>query len=187
MSWRKAWFLSSEGIDEVGDEIFFGGALSDGVGFVFDDDFVVGDLDDFVARDSEAGFGEVFDEWAINDELLNHETIGVESEVVDFAEARALFGDDFLAGEGKVECEGLFYFDDVAARNELVDAVDDHTVARIFANARDIENVGRRAISSNKTDDLKVVGIDNGARNAGDKAAGLDAKNGCAGEAAVHD
>lgn len=187
MSWRKAWFGATERIDEVRDEIFLGGALFDGAGFIFDDDFVVGDFDDFVTRDGETRFGKGLKEGAIDDELLDHEAIGVESEVVDFAKAGAFFGDDFLAGESEVKRENLFYFDDVATRDEFVDAVNYHTVARIFADAGDIEDIGRRAIGSDKADDLEAVWVDNGAGYAGDKTAGLDTKNRCAGKAAVHD
>ena len=154
MSWRKAWFLSSERIDEVRDEIFLGGASFDGLGFVFDDDFVIGNFNNFVAGNGEARFGKVPEKGAINNELLDHETVRIECKVVDFAEARTLFGDDFLAGESEVKCESFFYLDNVATGDELVDAVDDHAVARIFADTRDVENVGGWAISSDKADDF---------------------------------
>ena len=41
--------IGAERIDKVGDEIFLGGFFLEGFFFVFDDDFVVGYLDDFVS------------------------------------------------------------------------------------------------------------------------------------------
>ena len=39
-------FGLAEGVNEVGNEVFFGGFLFESFFFVFDDDFVVGDFDD---------------------------------------------------------------------------------------------------------------------------------------------
>ena len=50
-----SWFGFSERIDEIGDKIFFHGALFDDFFFVFHDNFVVGDFGDFGARDDEFG------------------------------------------------------------------------------------------------------------------------------------
>lgn len=85
MSWREALFRITERIDEVGDKIFLGGALFDGAGFIFDNDLVVGNFNDFVAGDGEFGVGEILEEGAVDDELLNHETIWIESVIIDFA------------------------------------------------------------------------------------------------------
>ena len=41
--------VGAEGIDEIGDKILFSGAGFDDFFFVFHDDFVVGDFNDFTA------------------------------------------------------------------------------------------------------------------------------------------
>ena len=45
----------AEGVDEIGDKIFFFGTGFQSFFFVFDDDFVVGDFDDFAAGDGKLG------------------------------------------------------------------------------------------------------------------------------------
>ena len=154
MSWRKAWFLSSERIDKVGDEIFLGGASFDGLGFVFDDDFVIGNLNNFVAGNGEARFGKVPEKGAINNELLDHETVRIKCKVVDFAKARTLFGDYFFARKCEIKGEDFFYFDDVVSCDEFINTVDHYAISGIFADTRDVKNVGGRAISSDKADDF---------------------------------
>ena len=53
--------MSTERIDEVGDEVLFGRASFDGFFFVFYDDFVVGDFNDFAAMNDEFGVNEALD------------------------------------------------------------------------------------------------------------------------------
>ena len=65
----------TEGIDEVGNEIFFFGASADGFFFVFDDDFVVVNFDDFVTGYNEFRVGKGFEGRAFDDELLDHEIL----------------------------------------------------------------------------------------------------------------
>ena len=55
---RKSRF--TERIDEIGDKILFFGAGFDGFFFVFDDNFIIGDFDDFATRDGEFGIQEAF-------------------------------------------------------------------------------------------------------------------------------
>ena len=47
MRWCKILFGLTERINEVRDEIFFCGFFFDSFFFVFDDDFVISDFDDF--------------------------------------------------------------------------------------------------------------------------------------------
>ena len=62
-------------IDEVGNEIFFFGFFLEDFFFVFDDDFIVGDFDDFPAVDGEFGVDKTFDSRAFDDKLLNDEIV----------------------------------------------------------------------------------------------------------------
>ncbi len=71
--------LSAEGVDEIWDEILFFGATFEDFFFVFDDDFVVCDFDDFSTRDGELGVDEGFKWGALNDDLLDSEIIRVDS------------------------------------------------------------------------------------------------------------
>ena len=50
-----SWLRLPEGIDKIRDKIFFHSALFDGLFFIFYNDFVIGDFDDFGARDSKLG------------------------------------------------------------------------------------------------------------------------------------
>ena len=67
--------MLTERIDEIRDEIFFFGFFLEDFFFVFDDDFVVGDFDDFSAVDGEFGVDKTFDGGALDDELLNGEIV----------------------------------------------------------------------------------------------------------------
>ena len=55
MNWHKILFGLTKRIDEVGYKIFFFSTFFKSLLFVFDDDFVVGDFDDFLARNGEFG------------------------------------------------------------------------------------------------------------------------------------
>ena len=68
---RKFLTLSTEGIDEVWNKIFFGGAGFENFFFVFYDNFVVGNFDDFFARDEQLGIHEAFHNGALDDDLLD--------------------------------------------------------------------------------------------------------------------
>ena len=47
--------VGAERIDKVGDEVLFAGAGLDDFFFVFDDNFVIGDFDNFAAVNGELG------------------------------------------------------------------------------------------------------------------------------------
>lgn len=132
------WFGSAKRIDEVRDKIFVFGAGADGLFVIFDDDFVVGDLDNFGAGNSELGVHEGFDEWAVDDELLNAEIIICDGKIYDFAKFRAFFGLDFEADQRKIQFHDFIDADDVGRLNKLVRRVNHHAVFRIFANRFDV-------------------------------------------------
>ena len=95
--------LSAEGVDEIGDEVFLSGAGFEGFFFVSDDDFVVGDFDDFFAGDEELGVDEAFEDGASDDDLLDEEAVGENSKVDDLTEF-GVFSGLYFEGE-KVELE----------------------------------------------------------------------------------
>ena len=53
ISWCVALFGLAKWIDEIGNEIFVLGSLFEDFGFVFDDDFVVGDFDYFATMNDK--------------------------------------------------------------------------------------------------------------------------------------
>lgn len=63
----------AERVDEIRDKIFGGGFLFEGFFFVFDDNFIIGDFGDFLARDGEFGIYETFNGGALDDDLLGNE------------------------------------------------------------------------------------------------------------------
>ena len=69
--------LSTEWINEIGNEIFFFGAFLENFFLVFDDDFIVGDFDNFFARDGKLRVEKGFERWALEDDLLDNKTIRV--------------------------------------------------------------------------------------------------------------
>ena len=95
--------LGAEGIDEIGNEIFLGSAGFKSFFFVFDDDFVVGDFDDFFAGNEEFGVDEAFEDGAFDYDLLNKETVGVDGEVDDLADFGVLSGFHFEGEEVEIE------------------------------------------------------------------------------------
>lgn len=125
-------------IDEIRNKVFVLGAFFESGFFVFNDDFVVGDLDDFAARNGEFGVDEAFQCWAFNNYLLNGEIVTVNSVIRDLAELTTFLGLDFETDEAEVEFEDFLNLDDVVGGDELVDRINNHTVIGILANARDI-------------------------------------------------
>ena len=97
MSWRASWFGLPERINEIWNK--FGGfsLFQDGFFFVFDDDFIIGDFDNFAARNGELGVEEAFNERAFDNDLLDGKIVRSDGEVDDFSELGAFFGFDFKA------------------------------------------------------------------------------------------
>lgn len=118
----------AERIDEIGDEIFFFGASFEDFLFVFDDDFVVGDFDDFLTRNDELGVDDALDDGTFDDDLSDEEVVGINGKVNDLAEFGAFFGLDFEGEEVEIEIQNLFDLDDFGWGDELVDVVDDDAV-----------------------------------------------------------
>ncbi len=75
----------TKGINKIGNKIFFGGASLEDFLFVFDDNFIVSDFDDFFTRDGEFGIGERFEGGAFDNNLLNDKIISGHGEVLDVA------------------------------------------------------------------------------------------------------
>lgn len=86
------WFSGTERIDKIGDEIFFFGAGADGFFLVFDDDLVVGDFNDFGARDGEFGVEERLDKRSANYELLDAEIVIGDRVIGDAPKFGTFFG-----------------------------------------------------------------------------------------------
>ena len=95
--------LSAEGVDEIWNEIFFGGTGLEDFFFVFDDDFVIGDFDDFFARDDEFGIHDAFHDGTFDDDLLDQEAIGIDSVVDDLTEFGTFLGLNFEREEIEIE------------------------------------------------------------------------------------
>ena len=53
--------MITEGINKIGDEVFFGGAGFNDFFFVFYDNFSISNLDDFAAVNGEFGVNKAFD------------------------------------------------------------------------------------------------------------------------------
>lgn len=69
--------LAAKWVDEIRDEIFFFGAFLENFFLVFDDDFIVGDFDNFFTGDGELRVEERFECWALDDDLLDDKAIRV--------------------------------------------------------------------------------------------------------------
>ena len=180
--------MFAERIDEVGDEIFFVGASFDDFFFVSDDDFGIGDFDDFATVNGEFGVDETFDDGTFDDDLLDGKIVGSEGEVDNFSELGTFFGLDLEADEIEIESENIFNFDDVFGPDELVGVVDNHAGLRIFADGSGIEDVVTRIDNGARElegDDLEIVGVDDRSRNGSNGAAGLDAEHWRANEAGI--
>ena len=94
--------LGAEGVDEVGNEIFVGGTFFESFFFVFYNDFVVGDFDDFFARDEEFGVYDTFHDGTFDDDLLDEKIIGIDGEINNLAEFAAFFGFNFEGEEVEI-------------------------------------------------------------------------------------
>lgn len=175
--WRAEW------IDEIGDEILAHGALADGLFFVFDDDFVVVDFDDFAARDDELGVEERLERGALDDDLLGGEIVWGDGEVGDFAELGAFAGLDFEAEKGEIKLEDFADFDDIVGLDDFVFGIYHHAILGIFADAaRDDDAAGDDA-ADDESDDFERVGVDHKARDRGNLSGGLHAEDRGADEA----
>ena len=75
--------MSSKWIDKVRDKIFVGGASFENFFFIFKNDFVVGDFNDFAAMNSEFGIHEAFDGGAFDNDLLDGEILGSKGKIGD--------------------------------------------------------------------------------------------------------
>lgn len=95
--------LGAEGVDEVGDEIFISGTFLESFFFVFYDDFVIGDFDDFFAGDEKFGVHDAFHNWAPYDDLLDEEIIRIDGEINNLAELATFFGFDFERKKIEIE------------------------------------------------------------------------------------
>ena len=126
--------MFAERIDEVRDKIFFFGTSFEDFFLIFNNNFVVGNFDDFAAVDDEFGVDEAFDDGAFDDDLLDGEIFGSEGEIDDFAEFGAFLGFDFETDKVEVESKDVFDFDDVFGADEFVGVVDDHAKVGIFAD-----------------------------------------------------
>lgn len=169
--------LSAKGINEVWNEIFLFGTFFQGFLFVFDDDFVVGNFNDFFARDSEFGVDESFDERAFDDDLLDLEIVGIDGEIDKLTEFGAFFGFDFEGEEIEIEFEDLFDMDDVVWANEFIDIIDNHAIIGVFTNGINVENISaliNEWTSEAEGNDLKIIGIDDGRADLTDGAASLN-------------
>ena len=169
--------LGAEGVDEIGDEIFCFGAAFEDFFFVFDDNFVVGDFDDFFAGDGEFGVREALNEWAFDDDLLDVKIVSINGEIYKLTEFRALSGLDF-EGEGiEIKLEDLFDMNDVVRTDEFINVVDDHAVIGIFADRIDVEDVillGDEGADETKSNNLEIIGVDDGGADLADGTTGLD-------------
>lgn len=169
--------LGAEGVDEIGDEIFFFGAAFEDFLFVFDDNFVVGDFDDFFAGDGEFGVREALNEWAFDDDLLDLKIVSIDGEIYKLTEFGTLSGLDF-EGEGiEIKLEDLFDMNDVVRTDELINVVDDHAIIGVFANGINVENISASIdewTSEVEGNDLEIIGIDDGRTDLTDGAASLN-------------
>lgn len=74
-------FGLTERIDEVWNKIFVFGFFANSFFFVFDDDLVVCNFDNFFARNSELGVGETLEKRAPYDDLLESEIFASDGKV----------------------------------------------------------------------------------------------------------
>lgn len=157
-------------IDEVGDKVFFG-LFFDGAFFVFYDDFVIGNFDDFFAGDEELWVKETFDEGALHYELLDGEILTGDGEILDATEFGTLFRLDFEPDEVEIELENVFDLDNVVIGGELVDRVDDAAKGRVFANRLHGEDAAiaiDEGTGDAESEDFKGVRVHNEAGDEGD-------------------
>ena len=171
----------AEGVDEIGNKIFFFGAGFDNLFFVPDDNFVVGNFDDFGFGNGEFGVDKGFDGGTFDDNLLNEKFVWVDGEVDNAAELAAFFGFDFETDGVEIKFEDVFDANYVVGGNEFVVVVDHHAEMGVFADTGDVEEVGggfgdEGAVEA-EGENFEVVGVDDGASHVCDGAAGLNAED----------
>lgn len=170
-------------IDKVRREVVGGGFFNEGLFFVFDDDFVVVDFDNFVAVDGKFGVHKRFESGAFDDDLVDGEGVAIDDVADDFAEMRAALGFDFEINGVKMEGHDLVDIDDVGAVYEFVFGVDDKAEVAKFADGAGVEDVANFAIAGigavdGEGDDLKFFGVDDGGDSASDGGAEMEAEDG---------
>ncbi len=173
-------FSLAEWIDKIRDKIFGSGFLFDGFFFVFDDYSVIGNLDNFFARDGEFWIKKRFDEWTFDDKLLDCEVVIGNSKIGNFAELGAFFGFNFEVDETKVEINDFADFYYVIFGDEFVNGIYHHAVFGIFANGFNVEDVGitfDKWSSKIESDNFKGIRVDNGGGNGANRAGGMHAEN----------
>ena len=102
MSWYEILFLIPEGIDKIRDEIFVCCFFLNDFFFVFDNDFIVSNFDNFFSGNGKLGIGKTFDEWAFNNDLLYDKIFCCNSKISYVAELGTFFGFDFEANRVKI-------------------------------------------------------------------------------------
>ena len=173
--------LFAERIDKIGDKIFFFGTGFQDFFLVFYNDFIVGDFDDFFARDGELGVQKSFDGGAFDDDLLDGEVVVGYGVVRNFAKFGAFFGVDFEIDEIELEGEDFANLNDIVWADEVVDAVDNYAQIGVFADGFCVEDrsvAGNKWTGETKGDDFERIGVDDGFGNEADRGASLETKDG---------
>ncbi len=132
----------AEWVDEVWDKIFFFGAGANGLLFVSYNDLVIGDFDNFGARNNELWIEEAFQRRALDENLLNGEVVVGHGVIDDFAKTGAFLGLDLEAWQGEIKRDDFANRDDVVFCDQLVTRIDDDAEIGIFADTPNVENVG---------------------------------------------
>ncbi len=159
-----SWFRSTKRINKVWNEIFFFGAGANDFFLIFYDDFVVGDFDDFGARNGELRVKKTFESWTLDDKLLDGKVVIGNCEVNDMSEFRAFFGFNLEVNEREFKVDNLADFDDIVFFDKFVGRINYGAEIRIFADAFRVKDilVATRSGSGNvKCDNFKIVRIDN--------------------------
>lgn len=110
----------AEWIDEIRNKVFFGSFFADDVFFVFYDDFVIGDFNDFATGDGKLGVREAFDERATDDNLLNAEIVASGSEINDATKLGAFLSLNFHTDKAEIKFNDFADFDNIGGRDKLV-------------------------------------------------------------------
>lgn len=138
LGWIIIRLLFAEWINEIGNKIFVLGAGFESFLFIFDDDFIIGDFNNFFARNGELGVNEGLKDGALDNNLLNHEIVGGESVTGDFAEFRMFLGLNFEADETKIEFKDFANIDDIFGGGEFVSTINNHAKLRVLADGFNI-------------------------------------------------
>lgn len=124
----------AERVNKIWDKIFFTGTSFNDIFFVFDNDFMVGNFDNFIAGDGKFGIRKAFYERALNDNLLNAEIIGRSGKIKDVTEFGAFFGLNFKANKAEIQTNDFTNFDNICRGDEFINRIDNHTERGIFAD-----------------------------------------------------